>query len=93
MDSKTTMLSRLYTIPFIIIGHFLIFNIFIGVNIMNIHEANENFHEQVYLRKPFDMVLFPVLDLSFVKQVIAEKEATLARKKEAILLSQHEGVR
>uniref|UniRef100_F6SP61 Ion transport domain-containing protein n=2 Tax=Ciona intestinalis TaxID=7719 RepID=F6SP61_CIOIN len=71
MDERTTPSSRIYTILFIICGHFLIFNIFVGVNIMNIQEANENYHEQV----------------------IAEKEAILARKKESILHRQHEDVR
>ncbi|XP_039273016.1 cation channel sperm-associated protein 3-like [Styela clava] len=71
MDEKTTEYSRIYTILFIVVGHFLIFNIFVGVNIMNIQEANESYHEQV----------------------IAEKEAILARKKEAILHRQHEDVR
>lgn len=71
MDEQTTEYSRIYTILFIVVGHFLIFNIFVGVNIMNIQEANENYHEQV----------------------IAEKEAILARKKEVILHRQHEDIR
>ncbi|XP_076826081.1 cation channel sperm-associated protein 3-like isoform X2 [Clavelina lepadiformis] len=71
MDERTTQFSRIYTILFIVVGHFLIFNIFVGVNIMNIQEANENYHEQV----------------------IAEKEAILARKKDSILHSQQEDVR
>ena len=53
MDSKTNHYSRIYTILFIVVGHFLIFNIFVGVNIMNIQEANENYHEQVGLRGDF----------------------------------------
>ena len=47
MDERTSEASRIFTILFIIIGHFIIFNIFISVNIQNIQEANENFHEQV----------------------------------------------
>lgn len=47
MDERTSEASRIFTILFIIVGHFIIFNIFISVNIENIQQANESFHEQV----------------------------------------------
>ena len=35
--------SRIYTIIFIFLGHFIFTNVFIGLIIMNIHEATESF--------------------------------------------------
>lgn len=38
--------SRLYTIGFICIGHFIMTNVFIGIIIMNISEATETFRQE-----------------------------------------------
>ena len=47
MDDMIGKTSRLFTIFFILIGHFLLFNIFIGVNILTIQESNRNYNEKV----------------------------------------------
>ena len=47
MDESIGEHSRIFTLFFIIIGHFLIFNIFVGINIVNIQESNENYREEV----------------------------------------------
>ena len=39
LDRKQLQGGRFYTVLFIIIGHFIFYNVFIGVIIMNISEA------------------------------------------------------
>lgn len=49
---KLTEMSRIYTIIFIILGHFIFTNVFIGMIIMNIHEATEAYqHDQMVERE------------------------------------------
>ncbi|XP_064642513.1 cation channel sperm-associated protein 3-like [Lineus longissimus] len=43
LDAYGFEYSRLYTVLFIVIGHFIFTNVFIGVIIMNISDATENF--------------------------------------------------
>ena len=38
--------SRIYTIIFIVLGHFIFTNVFIGVIIINISEATENYKRE-----------------------------------------------
>ena len=47
LDDRDFEYSRVYTITFIVLGHFIFTNVFIGVIIMNISEATENYkHER-----------------------------------------------
>ncbi|XP_077999655.1 cation channel sperm-associated protein 3-like [Glandiceps talaboti] len=46
LDEKQQTGSRVYTILFIFLGHFIFTNIFISVIIMNIHDATEDFREE-----------------------------------------------
>ncbi|XP_070544767.1 cation channel sperm-associated protein 3-like [Ptychodera flava] len=46
LDDKGLTGSRIYTIVFIFLGHFIFTNIFISVIIMNIHDATEDFREE-----------------------------------------------
>ncbi|CAH1796922.1 unnamed protein product [Owenia fusiformis] len=43
LDRRNMVGSRVYTISFIIVGHFIFTNVFIAVIIMNISEATENY--------------------------------------------------
>ena len=42
-DIEDHPFSKIYTCLFIILGHFIFYNVFIGVIIMNISEATENY--------------------------------------------------
>lgn len=46
LDIRNIKGSRLYTILFIFLGHFIFTNVFIGLVIMNIHEATENYRRE-----------------------------------------------
>ena len=46
LDERGYYMSRIYTIVFIVIGHFIFTNVFIGVIIMNISEATEAYKRE-----------------------------------------------
>ncbi|KAJ8022945.1 Cation channel sperm-associated protein 3 [Holothuria leucospilota] len=63
LDKRDMHGSRIYTIIFIFMGHFIFTNVFIGLVIMNIHEATENYRrdqeierEQIVQRKKEYMI-------------------------------------
>jgi len=62
MDDMIGKTSRFFTIFFILIGHFLLFNIFIGVNILTIQESNRNYNEKVLAERE--------ANLAYQKQII-----------------------
>ena len=47
LDDRNMEGSRIYTIIFIFLGHFIFTNVFIGVIIMNISEATESYKQEL----------------------------------------------
>ena len=51
LDKRHMTGSRYYTIAFIFLGHFIFTNVFIGMIIMNIHEATEAYRREQELER------------------------------------------